>query len=492
MPIPRLLILSCLALAACVEELPEDPTPPPALPLVDFIETEGLRSHLQAFQDIADANDGHRSAFSSGYSDSLDYAAKLLENAGYIVRRAPFDLSLYEVAQAELEQLSPTPLAYTYRGFGDQGFTVLRGSGSGEVTAELRAVDLILPPGPNANTSTSGCEEEDWNGFPAGGIALVQRGSCTFATKAELADQAGAAAVLVFNEGQPGRRGTLSGVLSYDEPASFPVLGLGFAAGDELATALLAGSVQMRVAVQAGSVTRTDHNLVAETPGGDPNRVLMVGGHLDSAPEGPGINDNGSGSALVLEAALGLAAANIEPRNKVRFALWGAEELGLVGSASWMSQLEEEDPAEISRILAYLNFDMVASPNGVRFLYEGDDTPDTPPGTDELQERFEQHLTGLGLEWELTDLLGAPTDSTPFVLADVPCGGLYSGSSEIKTEYLAGIYGGQVGESLDPCYHQPCDDIDNVDLVLMTELAQVSAHVIEDLAMLEGPLVGSD
>ena len=74
----------------------------------------------------------------------------------------------------------------------------------------------------------------------------------------------------------------------------------------------------------------TSYNLIAESKAGRPDNVVVVGAHLDSVDTGPGIQDNGSGTAALLEVAQQMA--NVQPSNKVRFALWGADEAGLVGS----------------------------------------------------------------------------------------------------------------------------------------------------------------
>ena len=194
-------------------------------------------------------------------------------------------------------------------------------SGGGDVSGAVHPVDVVVPiGGSKPNSSTSGCETEDFEGFPKGGIALVQRGSCTFEQKAENAATAGTAAVLLMNEGQPGREDLVPGSLGTPQP--IPVLGLSYADGAALVKQVRGGKqttarIDVRVQVDPD---RKSYNVIAETRGGDPDDVVMVGAHLDSVPEGPGINDNGSGSATVLEVARQLARERVKPRNKVRFA----------------------------------------------------------------------------------------------------------------------------------------------------------------------------
>ena len=195
-------------------------------------------------------------------------------------------------------------------------------SGSGDVTAIAEGVDLIDPTGQPANTSTSGCEVADFAGFTAGNIAVVQRGSCSFAQKAINAENAGAVGVIVFNEGQPGRTAAFLGTLG-GPAVTIPAVGAAYDVGVELA----AGGVEVRMMVDAISEIRNTFNVLAETSFGDPDNVVMVGAHLDSVDEGAGVQDNGSGSAAILEVALKMA--KVESVNRVRFAWWGAERLGI-------------------------------------------------------------------------------------------------------------------------------------------------------------------
>ena len=228
----------------------------------------------------------------------------------------------------------------------------------------------MLPPGEEASTSTSGCETEDFADFVEGNIALVQRGTCDFSVKAHNAFEAGAAGVIIFNEGQEGRTETLAATLGDTFADDLPVIGTSFEIGNELAALLAEGEVVIHLATD--TLIELDvptQNLIAETPTGRDDRVVMAGAHLDSVPAGPGINDNGSGSAALLELALQIADSGIEPRNTIRFAWWGAEEAGLVGSQRYVDGLTKSEAKDIE---LYLNFDMIGSPNYARFVYDGD------------------------------------------------------------------------------------------------------------------------
>jgi Zn-dependent M28 family amino/carboxypeptidase len=239
-----------------------------------------------------------------------------------------FDYELFiENGDPVLDPTDPDLPAFTP----DEDFVTMDYSGSGDVTTQLQAVGgIIIPP---TGGSTSGCSADDFTDFDAGNIALIQRGTCTFRQKVDNADAAGAAGVVIFNEGNmvpdDDRVGLLFGTL--DPPqVDIPVVGTSFAVGEDLYNLLQQGPVALRLAVDATVEQRTSENVIADTTTGRADRTVVVGAHLDSVPEGPGINDNGSGSATILEVAEEMS--DLQPRNRVRFAFWGAEESGLIGS----------------------------------------------------------------------------------------------------------------------------------------------------------------
>lgn len=205
----------------------------------------------------------------------------------------------------------------------------------------------------------------------------------------------------------------------------------------------------------------TQYNLLAELPGRFDDNVVMVGAHLDSVEAGPGIQDNGSGSAAILETAVQMA--RIKPRNTVRFAWWGAEERGLVGSTAYVNGLTQD---EQDNIALYLNFDMIGSPNHVFFIYDGDDSDGVgvgpgPEGSAQIEALFESYYEGLGLPFKGVDLIGL-SDYFPFVAVGIPSGGLFTGSRGVKTDEEAALWGGMAGDQYDPCYHLACDTFKNI------------------------------
>ena len=241
-----------------------------------------------------------------------------------------------------------------------------------------------------------------------------------------------------------------------------------------------------RMVVNAQSDRRTSSNVLADTAGGNPDNVTIVGSHLDSVPEGPGINDNGSGSAFNLELAIQMKKQHIKPTNRVRFAFWGAEESGLVGATRYVAAISKRSSTQIA---ANLNFDMLASPNHANFVYDGDfsDTPPPAtapavnPGAAKIERDFVDYFNSAGVATEPTAFDGR-SDYKPFQDNGVAAGGLFSGAEVAKSAAQVAKWGGELGVAFDHCYHQACDDINNLDLVGYETLADGGAHVAALLA----------
>jgi Zn-dependent M28 family amino/carboxypeptidase len=424
--------------------------------ITDCVTVEGVREHQAAFQAIADANGGNRFSGLPGYDASVDYVVETLEAAGYEPTVQQFDYLAFSVnGPSALEQTAPTPTTY------EEGvdFGVIDQTDGGDVTAPVTAVDLQLGPG---NTSTSGCEPEDYTGFPTGNVALLQRGACTFEQKAETAAAAGVAAIVIMNQGNsPDREDIPPVTLTAENTSGIPVLGVTYPLGVELAGIT---GLEMRVFANTEREIKPTYNVLAETAGGRDDNVVMVGAHLDSVFEGPGINDNGSGSAAILEVAEQFA--KVVPNNKVRFAWWGAEESGSVGSGYYVANLPEDELADIA---LYLNFDMVGSPNYVRFVYDGDGSAfglAGPEGSAAIENLFGTFYADRQLAFEPTQI-DFRSDYEAFFLADIPIGGVFTGAEVPKTPEQVLIYGGTAGAQFDPCYHAVCDTFDNVSLEVL-------------------------
>ncbi|MGJ6967553.1 M28 family metallopeptidase [Streptosporangium sp. G11] len=422
------------------------------------ITSADLKRHLRRLQDIAGANDGTRAAATPGYDASLAYVADRLREAGYRVTSQEFKFSFFrETAAPVLRRTRPSVKAYVP----GTDFRTMTYSGSGDVTAPVQGVDLVLPPR-RTSESTSGCERSDFSTFVRGNIALIQRGTCSFQVKAEQAEAAGASGVIIFNEGQAGegpadRRPLLGGSIN-TSTVRIPVVGTSFATGEELAVP----GTRVTLTVNAESAPdRRTRNLFAESPWGDPDKVVMLGAHLDSVMMGPGINDNGSGTAGILETAL--AAKSLRTKNRLRFAFWGAEELGLLGSKHYVAALP---PAERAKIKVYLNFDMIASPNHVFGIYDGDSSGEVPgatppPGSGHIEKLFQAYFTAVGEPYQDAEFSGR-SDYGPFIAVGIPSGGLFTGAERLKTAEEAERFGGTAGVAYDKCYHQACDTIANI------------------------------
>jgi Zn-dependent M28 family amino/carboxypeptidase len=436
----------------------------------------GIKTHLTAFQGFAAANGGERSAGTGGHTASAEYVAGKLTAAGYNVTRQYFTYDKWEqTAPSVLSAGAPVLIE-------DVDFASMSYSGTGSATGPLVAVDLMEPP---LGGSTSGCEAADFAGFPAGAVALIQRGTCAFVDKALNAQVAGASAVVIYNEGNESGRidlffGTMGGT-----GVTIPVVSTSYGVGRSLTTQ---GSATVAV---TGLLTEIEtYNVLADTKTGRTDRLVVAGGHLDGVPEGPGINDNGSGTATLLEVALQMSAQGIKPRNMVRFAFWSGEEDGLIGSDYYVAQLSK---TQIRQHLANLNFDMIASPNYGRFIYDGDGsaTPDAGPnGSDVIEAIFESYFTGQGLTSAPTAFDGR-SDYGPFIAVGIPAGGLFTGAEDVKTAAEAALFGGTAGEAFDRCYHSACDDITNINVVALDEMSDAVAHSVLSLAMSTSAINGA-
>jgi len=442
--------------------------------LQETLKTNGIFRHLNALQEIASDNGDTRTSGSKGFNKSAKYVAGQLEDYGWDVETQKFDFdAFFEDAPSVFEQTAPTATTYVE----DTDFSTMEFSGSGDVTQELVAVDLTIPPAAEPS-STSGCEPADFTAAPVTGkIALMQRGSCDFAVKVQNAADAGAVGSVIFNEGQEGRTDVVFGTLGGE--AKIPAVDTSFAIGSDLANGVLNGPTGTTVHIK--TTTHVENlktsNVVAETPGGSKKNVVMAGAHLDSVADGPGINDNGTGSATLLELARQISKLGVEPQNKIRFAWWGAEEQGLVGSTEYVSSLKK---GKLAKIALYLNFDMIGSPNFARLIYDGDGsafgTPG-PKGSDKIERTFAKYFKRADLATEETEFDGR-SDYLAFTDAGIPAGGLFTGAEAVKTEEQKALYGGKAGVAFDACYHLACDDIENVSRKALKQMAPAVADAV--------------
>ena len=436
-------------------------TAPPTAALAREITPRRLRTHLSALEAIANRNGGNRAAGTAGYSQSVSYVARQLRAAGYKPRLNTFSfLHFRETQPTVFERVLPS--ARSYRSGPD--FVTMRYSGGGNVNARVVPVDF--------SSESSGCEDPDFAGFPSGAVALMRRGGCPFTQKARTAEGRGAAAVLIANDGSPGRTAPISATL-FGSSAS-PVMVVSSEVASELANLAQIGPVQVRIVMMVTTTLARAANVIADLPGRRKG-VVLLGGHLDSVANGPGINDNGSGSAVVLEIARQARRLHVRPKHGLRFAFWGAEELGLVGSTSYVNSLST---SQSSRILDVINLDMVGSRNFGRIVYAGDGQP---RGSLRIERAFRTYFAGRRLPVEEANL-GGGSDHAAFARVGLPVGGLFTGADELKSAELAQRFGGQAGRSFDSCYHKSCDTVANVDFGILEQMADAAAVVALRLA----------
>jgi Zn-dependent M28 family amino/carboxypeptidase len=416
-----------LAVAACVgatlvggcASSAEEAVAPPtraelAADLPRTITAKGLRSHLAALQRIADGADGTRAAGTPGYADSVAYVRRTLAAAGYEPDVISFPFVAYRERVERARQLEPRRRVLRVEAI-DYSPSTPRGG----LRGRLAFVE-------------DGCSPGDFGGA-RGRIAVARRGTCFIAQKAQHAAGAGALALLVFNP-EPG---PLDATLGDPNASRIPVAAVEAAVARSL---LAASGAVVALEIETEQRRTRSQNVVADTHRS--GRVLVVGAHLDSVVAGPGINDNGTGVAALLE--LARAVRSRAPTLAVRFAFWGAEESGLVGSRAYVNGL---DAAEV---VGYLNFDMVGSRGGSAGVYKG-------PFAGRMLAYFTRH----GIAAETVDLTGR-SDHFPFEQVGIPTGGLFAG--------------------VDRCYHSACDRLGGVNMKLMTQLASAAAFSIASIA----------
>ena len=306
--------------------------------------------------------------------------------------------------------------------------------------------------GPLVLVANRGCDPSDYPSDTKGGIAVIERGVCSFGDKSAAAGKAGAIAAVVYNS----ENGFLSGTLG--EPSKYHVATFGLSRQDALpfVKELEAGKTIKSSAYIDSIVSKAPTtNIIAQTKGGDQDNCVMLGGHSDSVAEGPGINDDGTGSLTLLEIATHLV--NYEVNNCVRFAWWAGEEEGLLGSDYYVSQLSEE---ENLKIRLFMDYDMLASPNFAYQVYDARNAVN-PTGSEELRDLYTKYYEAHSQNYTYIPFDGR-SDYDAFIKHGIPGGGIATGAEGVKTKEEAAKFGGTPGQWYDPCYHQICDTVDNL------------------------------
>jgi Zn-dependent M28 family amino/carboxypeptidase len=441
------------------------------------VTTDAMMAHLQKLQDIANANNGTRAAGTPGYDASVQYVVDALRAKDFDVQTPEFSTRVFHAEDPKLTVGGSPVKSHALE------FSI--GTPPEGVTGPLVAAPADDSPG---------CAAADYDGLPAAGaVVLVDRGACPFSQKEEAAAARGAVAMIVADNVDENKMGATLGERT---DVKIPVVGVSKA--DGAALRVQQGPVFLKL--NANVQTVKARNVIAQTKTGATSDVVMIGAHLDSVPEGPGINDNGSGVAAVLETALQMGSSP-RVRNAVRFGFWGAEELGLVGSRTYLASL---DVNALKDIALYLNFDMIGSPNPGYFTYDGDQsappnpdkaTPRVPEGSAGIERTLVAYLKAAGKTAQDTSFDGR-SDYDGFTLAGIPSGGLFSGAEEKMSVEQARLWDGRAEEPFDPNYHKDTDTFDKIDRTAMDinggGVAYVTGFYAQDLSGRNGVPVRDD
>ena len=451
------MIIAVAALTSCSST---EPTPALDLPrdVAGKVTTDGMYTHLRKLQEIADANRGNRAEGTPGYDASVDYVAKVLKDKGFDVQTPEFD---------RLERT-------------EGGNPTLTVSGRGYHVDPASLLVATPPGGLNAITlrpqKAPGCTAVDY-GFVSvkGAIAVVDDTGCSVGAKQSTAVAKGAVGLLVVSA--PGTGGSPAGLFTpgYYQQLTVPVGVI----GTDADAALRRTNAPVRLVLDSRPVMAKTRNVVAQTKSGDTKNLVLAGAHLDSTPRSPGMNDNASGVAALLEAASALGAQP-DISNAVRFVFWGSEE---EGSTKYVGGLARD---QLDDIALYLSVDALASPNAGYFTFDGDQSgqanPDIPaqsvPAGSAGVERTLAGYLNLGGVRPADMPLSRIADYAPFLAAGVPIGGLTTGWSQRKTEVQARLWGGNAGVAFDPNWRTARDNIDNLDRNALSVMGQALAFTV--------------
>ncbi|CAF1438841.1 unnamed protein product, partial [Adineta ricciae] len=465
--------------------------------LAETVRMQDLLIHLKQFESFARENGNTRAIGTAGFAQTVNYIENQLKTNSY----------------SQLQVIRET---FPIQNFSIKGDPILSWSSNGKTENFTYSTNLSRTDFTYANYTAAinltiyelvqvknyGCNKDDYANTTGKAVLIMAGGTCTYAEKGELAATKNVSALLFYNHGS-----TTSSLA----PATFrlrqanilPALSLSYAAGRSLFNLLnSSNSVNVTLEIQRENYGTFDvHNICAHTVDGNSTKTIMVGSHSDSVPAGPGINDNGSGSAANLVLALNLArlySSNSYSKYpyRIRFCWWGGEEIGLTGAIYHVQQAQNSstpDDLKLFNNLINLNYDMLGSPNYIFGIYNGSSakagtSQKAINGSIRVSEAFRNWFNSQNLPWDYTDFSGR-SDYGPFLAAGIAAGGLFSGGDGTKTETQRDIYeaklgqgyGGLPGATYDPCYHKTCDTLKNIDQFGYLKMVQAAAYMLEFL-----------
>jgi acetylornithine deacetylase/succinyl-diaminopimelate desuccinylase-like protein len=428
----------------------------------------GLQARMDALADVS-MGTGFRAVGAPGFDAAADLVAADLRAAGWTVTEDRF-------TTASFADPGGSRLTVDGQSFGADDIRPLIFAPAGEVSGPVVAIDWD----PKALEPTGlGCTPADYGTLPKGAIVLVRTAACLDREQVIAAQEAGAGAFVLGNP-SAGSGDVLRSTLIFPDGLEIPAVAASRPVGEALAAVAAEGRTA-RLVTHAVTKPAATRSVIGELRGSQPDKVIMLGAHLDSVIDGPGVNDNGSGVAALLEIARALSGRH--PRATVRLAFWSGEELGLHGSFRYVNGLSKQDR---QAIVAYLNADMVASPNGFAGIY---DESGAPAGSSSIRDLLTAAVTGTGATPVPVDV-GGGSDHYAFGQAGIPTGGVFSGASEPVSATEAAASNATAGQPADPCYHRPCDDGSKVDLglarSLVAALLAVTVQLSDDPTLLSG------
>ncbi|CAF3546806.1 unnamed protein product [Rotaria socialis] len=471
-------------------------------PYAESIRIDEVVTHLNELQRIATAANGTRAFNTPGFNHTVDYLTNYLSaNTNFKITKSIFPIKYFALENNPIF-LSSIDGKITNHTYSKNRFQAefLEVAFSTSISFHHFVPITVIP--------NFGCSNTDWlvaNPAPASRVALVKRGECAFTDKGILATNYNVTGLLLYNDGTSSdRRSPIFESLGQNNV--LPALFLSFDLGERLSNAARNPSVNVSVLFNISIVDEKPipvANICADTPTGDPTQTILIGSHTDSVSTGPGINDNGSGTAANLAFAVALARIfrtfnYAKYKYRIRFCWWGAEEVGVLGSNFHVANAQNSTVVgeRIADYLAYLNFDMLGSPNFIFGIYDGrtirnNNPPSAIPGSNKISALFRDWFIQHYLPWDFSDFDGR-SDYSPFLAAGVAAGGLVSGLDGIKSQeqrdryekFLGPGLSGLAGVIHDPCYHKACDTIQNINLFCLENMVQAAAYTIETLARL--------